>query len=64
MTATPRLPPTIRNIESTPEATPAFCTGTAFIAALVIGDIVIAIPMPSSDEPGQQVEVGRVDRDR
>ena len=54
MTATPRLPPTIRNIESTPEATPAFCTGTAFIAALVIGDIVIAIPMPSRMNPGSR----------
>ena len=54
VTATPRLPPTIRNIESTPEATPAFCTGTAFIAALVIGDIVIAMPMPSSMNPGSR----------
>ena len=50
--ATPRLPPIMRNIESTPEAMPAFSTGTAFIAALVIGDIVIAIPMPSSMNPG------------
>ena len=54
VTATPRLPPTIRNIESTPEAIPAFSTGTAFIAALVIGDIVIAIPMPSSMKPGSR----------
>ena len=42
----------MRNIESTPEATPAFSTGTAFIAVLVIGDIVIAMPMPSSMKPG------------
>ena len=53
MTATPRLPPTIRNIERTPEAMPAFSTATAFIAALVIGDIVIAMPMPSSTKRGQ-----------
>ena len=54
VTATPRLPPTMRNIESTPEAIPAFSTGTAFIAALVIGDIVIAMPMPSSMKPGSR----------
>ena len=54
VTATPRLPPTMRNIESTPEAIPAFSTGTAFIAALVIGDIVSAMPMPSSMKPGSR----------
>ena len=46
--------PIMRNIESTPEAIPAFWTGTAFIAALVIGDIVIAMPMPSSMKPGSR----------
>ena len=54
VTATPRLPPIMRNIESTPEAIPAFSTGTAFIAALVIGDIVSAIPTPSSMNPGSR----------
>ena len=53
-TATPRLPPTMRNIESTPEAMPAFSTATAFIAALVIGDIVSAMPIPSSMKPGSR----------
>ena len=52
VTAMPRLPPIIRNIESTPEAIPAFSTATAFIAALVIGDMVIAIPRPSRMKPG------------
>ena len=36
----------MRDICRTPEATPAFCTLTAFIAAVDIGDITRAIPIP------------------
>ena len=45
-TATPKVPPTIRDIESNPEASPAFALSTAFIAAVDMGDIVSAIPKP------------------
>ena len=38
--ATPNVPPTMRLIDSVPEATPAFVRSTAFIAAVLIGDIV------------------------
>ena len=46
MAATPNVPPTMRDIESTPEATPALLTCTAFIAAVLIGDITKPIPSP------------------
>ena len=45
--ATPNVPPTIRVIDSVPEATPAFVRSTAFIAAVLIGDIVKPMPSPS-----------------
>ena len=44
--ATPSCRRPSANIERTPEATPAFSTATAFIAAVDIGDIVSAMPMP------------------
>ena len=40
----------MRDICRTPEATPDFCTLTAFIAAVDIGDITSAIPKPHQDE--------------
>jgi len=46
VTATPSEPPTMRPIDSTPDATPAFVTSTAFIAAVDIGDITRPIPSP------------------
>ena len=45
-TATPKVAPIIRDIESSPEARPALVSATAFIAAVDIGDIVRAMPMP------------------
>ena len=50
--ATPTDAPTMRDICRTPEATPDFCTLTAFIAAVDIGDITRAIPKPHQDERG------------
>ena len=47
------MPPTIRFIDRIPEATPAFSTATAFIAAVDIGDITSAIPMPMRTNEGQ-----------
>ena len=44
--ATPNVPPTIRVIDRIPEATPAFVTGTAFIAAVLIGDMTRPMPTP------------------
>ena len=44
--ATPNVPPTIRLIDRIPDATPALCADTAFIAAVDIGDIVSPIPRP------------------
>ena len=61
VTATPNVPPTIRNIESTPEATPALVDGTAFIAAVLIGDITRPMPTPISTNAAAQVAVGGVD---
>ena len=52
VTATPKVPPTIRLIESTPEATPALVRSTAFMAAVLIGDIVKPIPRPMSTSRG------------
>ena len=39
------------------------CGRTAFIAAVLIGDIIRPMPMPISDEGGQQVAVAGVDVD-
>ncbi len=50
--ATPKVPPTMRLIERIPEPTPAFCAGTAFIAAVDIGDITSAMPMPMITKAG------------
>ena len=44
--ATPNVPPTMRDIVSTPEATPAFWRATEFIAAVLIGDMTQPIPSP------------------
>ncbi len=51
-TATPKVPPTMRFIERMPEATPALACSTEFIAAVLIGDITNAMPMPISMKPG------------
>ena len=56
-TATPKVPPTIRDIESNPDARPDFATSTAFIAAVDIGDIVSADPEAHEDERDQQRRV-------
>ena len=48
ITATPNVPPTIRFIERMPEATPALVRSTAFIAAVLIGDITRPMPRPRS----------------
>ena len=45
--ATPNVPPTIRNMLSVPEATPALVRSTAFMAAMLIGDITAPMPKPS-----------------
>ena len=50
--ATPKVPPTIRLIDSTPEATPALVRSTAFIAAVLIGDITRPMPRPMRTKPG------------
>ena len=52
--ATPNVPPTIRLIESVPEATPAFVRSTAFIAAVLIGDITSPIPAPIAMNAGSR----------
>ncbi len=46
--AMPTEAPIMRDICRIPEATPAFCALTAFIAAVDIGDITRAIPVPIS----------------
>ena len=56
MTATPSEPPIIRFIDRIPEATPALAFETAFIAAVDIGDITSAIPIPISTNDGQKLE--------
>ena len=54
--ATPNVPPTIRNIESTPEATPALAGSTAFIAAVLIGDMTRPMPTPiSTNAPARKL---------
>ena len=50
--ATPKVPPTMRLIERIPEATPALSGLTAFIAAVDMGDITSAMPMPSRMKAG------------
>ncbi len=46
--ATPNVPPTMRLIDSTPDATPALAWSTAFIAAVLIGDMTRPMPRPIS----------------
>ena len=55
VTATPSEPPTMRPIDRIPDATPALVTSTEFIAAVDIGDIVSAMPMPSRTNAGSSV---------
>ena len=52
MTATPKVPPTMRLIDSTPEAAPALVRSTEFIAAVLIGDMTSPMPRPMSTKPG------------
>jgi hypothetical protein len=56
ITATPRVPPTILFIDRMPEAIPALASATAFIAAVDIGEITSAIPVPISTNEGQMSE--------
>ena len=56
MIAIPSDPPIWRNVFSTPEPTPALSTGTAPIAAAVIGVIVNDIPMPPMTKPGSMCQ--------
>ena len=46
----------MRNIESTPDATPALVLVTAFIAAVDIGDMVRPMPAPSRMNGGRMCE--------
>ncbi len=62
ITATPKVPPTIRLIDSTPEATPALVRSTAFIAAVLIGDIDQAHAEAHQHEAGQQQAVAACGR--
>ena len=48
----PNVPPTMRLMESTPDAAPAFSADTAFIAAVDMGDIVSPIPRPMTMKAG------------
>ncbi len=48
MAATPKVPPTMRLIDTIPLATPALAGSTAFIAAVLIGDITRPMPRPIS----------------
>ncbi len=52
MAATPNVPPTMRLIDSIPEPRPACSAGTEFIAAVDIGDITSAMPMPMTTKAG------------
>ena len=54
ITATPKVPPTILLIESTPEATPAFSWVTEFMAAVDIGDMTSAMPKPMTMKEGSR----------
>ena len=53
----------MRHIDSVPEATPAFVRSTAFIAAMLIGDMTRPMPTPISMNAATQVAVARVDLD-
>ena len=53
--ATPKTPPIIRIIESTPDAAPALVRSTEPITAAVIGDIVMPIPTPPTMNAGRSV---------
>jgi hypothetical protein len=44
----------MRLMESTPDAAPALVRSTAFIAAVVIGDITSPIPRPMTTKPGSR----------
>ena len=46
MAATPNVPPTMRLIDRIPDATPALAGSTAFMAAVLIGDITRPMPRP------------------
>jgi hypothetical protein len=52
--ATPNVPPTMRDTDSVPEATPAFVRSTAFIAAVLMGDMTRPIPAPISTKAGSR----------
>ena len=52
--ATPNVPPTMRAIDSVPEATPALLRSTAFIAAALIGDITRPMPRPMAMKAGSR----------
>ena len=54
ITATPSVPPIIRFIDRIPEAIPALASATAFIAAVDIGDITSAMPMPIRMNEGKR----------
>jgi hypothetical protein len=53
MATTPKVPPTMRLIERIPEATPALSALTAFIAAVDMGDMTSAMPMPMTTNAGR-----------
>ena len=46
--ATPKVPPTMRLMVRTPLATPALEGSTAFIPAVLMGDIMRPMPRPIS----------------
>ena len=48
MAATPKVPPTMRLMVRIPLATPALEGSTAFIPAVLIGDITSPMPRPIS----------------
>ena len=50
--ATPNVPPTMRLIDRIPEPTPAFWASTEFMAAVDIGDITSAMPIPMITKAG------------
>ena len=56
MIAIPSEPPTWRMLLMTAEPTPAFATGTAPIAAAVVGAIVVASPKPPTSRPGRMFQ--------
>ena len=54
MIAIPSAPPVCRNVLTTPEATPASCTGSDPIAVVVVGAIASPIPIPQTARPGSR----------